>query len=234
MQAQDTATAYFLKLWSWAEANAKHVAFGAVVLAVAVFLASYYFWRQNQMEIDAGQALTQLLVSTPTGSDAGQLSGDYLKIASDYSDTPTGGRALMLGATTLFESGKYPEAQAQFQKYLDRHPAETFAAQAALGLASCLDAQGKMDPAISAYRRVISSFSDPNAADAAKFALAKINEQQGKLADAKNLYETVARSNPNSPLGSEAMFRVIQLRAKLPAATPPGTAPASFNPGAKQ
>jgi predicted negative regulator of RcsB-dependent stress response len=231
MQAQDTAMAYFFKLWSWVEANAKHVFIGAGILAVAIVLASYYFWRQNQTEIIAGQALTQLLIST--NSDAGQLANAYLKIAADYSDTQTGGRALMLGATTLFESGKYPEAQAQFKKYLDQHSADTFSAQAALGVAACLDAQGQMDPAASAYRRVISGFSDPNAVDAARYALAKINEQQGKLADAENLYGTVARNNPNTPLGSEAAFRAVQLRAKLPPTTPPKTPPTSFNPGTK-
>ena len=229
MQAQDVATDYFFKSWAWIEANAKQVVMGAGILAVAIGVASYYFWQQNQNEIAAGQALTQMLVSPPPNSDAGQIADAYLKIAADYSGTQTGGRALMLGATTLFESGKYPEAQAQFQKYLDQHAADTFSAQAALGLAACLDAQGKTDAAANAYRRVISGFSDPNAVDASKFALAKINEQQGKFADAESLYETVARNNPNSPLGSEAALHAVQLRAKLPPVTTSNTPPTSLH-----
>jgi TolA-binding protein len=220
---------YFFKSWAWIEANAKQVVIGAGILAVAVGVASYYFWQQNQTEITAGQALTQLLLSTPPNADASQLVNGYLKIAADYSGTQTGGRALILGASTLFESGNYTEAQVQFQKYLDLHPADTFSAQAALGLAACLDAEGKTDPAAAAYQRVISGFSDPNAVAAARFALAKINEQQGKLAAAESLYETVARNNPNTPLGSEATFRAIQLSAKLPPATASGTPPASFD-----
>ena len=129
----------------------------------------------------------------------------------------------------LFESGKYPEAQAQFQKFLDQHAADTFSAQAALGIAACLDAEGKTDPAAAAYQRVINAFSDPNAVDASKFALAKINEQQGKFADAESLYETVARNNPNSSLGSEAAIHAVQLRAKLPPVTTPSTPPTSLH-----
>jgi predicted negative regulator of RcsB-dependent stress response len=232
MQAQDAATAYFFKSWSWVEANLKLVALGAGIVVVAAFFVSYYFWHQNQMEITAGQALTQVIISTPPDSDAGQLADSYLKIASDYPDTQTGERALILGATTLFDGGKYAEAQAQFQKYLETYPGKTFSAPAALGVAASLEAQGKIDSAAGAYQRVVNGFSDPNAVDAAKFALAKIDQQQGKLMDAEKYYQDVARDNPNTQLGSEAAFRAFQLRAELPSTTPPSTSstpPTSFN-----
>lgn len=229
MQAQDAATAYFFKLWEWVETNVRTVLIGAGVVVVAAVLLSYYFWRQNEMEITAGEALTQALVSPPPNADAGQLADAYLKIAADYPDTQAGGRALMLGAATLYSGGNYSEAQAEFRKYLSEHPSGSFSAPATLGVASCFDAQGKTDLAASAYQRVISGFSDPNAVDAAKFALARIKEQRGQFADAETFYEEVARNNPNSPLGSEAMLHAIQLRSKLPASLTPRTS-ASFTP----
>jgi TolA-binding protein len=229
MQAQDAATAYFLKSWEWIETNVRTVLIGAGIVGVAVILLSYYFWRQNEMEITAGEALTQALVSPPPNSDVGQLADNYLKIAADYPGTEAGGRALVLGAATLFSAGKYSEAQAEFQNYLGAHPSGPLRATAALGVASCLDEQGQTDSAADAYQRVISGYSDPNAVDAAKFALARIKEQQGQLADAESFYEEVARNNPNSPLGSEAMLRAIQLRSKLPASATARPS-ASFNP----
>ena len=147
------------------------------VTLVAV-LASYYFWHQNQTEIDAGRAVTQMMISVAPNSDMTQLANAYLKVAADYPGTQSGGRALVLGATALFESGKYPEAQAQFQKYLDTYHDSAFAAPAALGMAVSLEAEGKTDAAANAYQRVINGYSDPNAVDSAKFALAKIDEQQ--------------------------------------------------------
>jgi TolA-binding protein len=223
MQAQDTATAYFFKAWSRVEANIKQVALGiAVAVAVAV-MVSYYFWRQNQAEIDAGQALTQMLVSLSPNSDAGQVANDYFKVAADYPGTESGGRALILGAVTLFDSGKYPEAQGQFQKYLDTYHDGPFAATAALGIAVSLEAEGKTDAAASAYQRVINGYPDPIAADPAKLALAKIDEQQGKLAEAENYYREVARNNPNSPMGSEAAFRAYQLNTRSSTVKPSNT-----------
>ena len=229
MQAQDTATAYFFKLWSWVETNIKQVFVGLVAAAIAVALVAYYFWRQNQMEINAGQALTQLLMSPPPNSDANQLADAYFKIAADYPGAQSGGRALVLGATTLFEGGQYTEAQEQFQKYLDTYPGSAFSASAALGVAASLEAGGKADLAASAYQRVISGFSDPNAVDMAKFALAKIDDQHNKLAEAESLYQDVAHNNPNTPLGSEAAFRAFQLRTKLQPVQSPGTSPAPFS-----
>ncbi|HKW28533.1 MAG TPA: tetratricopeptide repeat protein [Verrucomicrobiae bacterium] len=229
MQSQDTATFYFFKAWSWAENNAKRIAVGAGITAITVALICYYFWQQNQTEITAGETLTQLVVSTSPNSDPSQLAAGYLKIAADYPGSRAGERALLLGAAALFTNGQYAQAQAQFQKYLDTQPGGAYSAQAALGVATSLDAQGKTDPAVMAYQRVISAFPDANAVDAAKFALAKIDEQRGKLIDAEKFYQDVARDNPNNLLGSEAAFRAMQLRAKSPMTTPPGTSPTSFN-----
>lgn len=233
MQAQDAATAYFFKLWSWVEANLKLVALGAGIIAVIVFFVSYYFWHQNQLEVTAGQTLTQLIMSTPPNSDAGQLANAYLKVAADYPGTQTGGRALVLGATTMFESGKYLEAQTQFQKYLETYAGQAYSASAALGVAASLDAEGKTEAAVGAYQRVVNGYADPNAVDAAKFALAGIDQQQGKIIQAETFYQEVARDNPNTPLGSDAAFRALQLRSKLPPTTPPRTSPTPFNLSAK-
>lgn len=229
MQAQDTATAYFFKAWSWVESNIKQVALGIVIVILVAVVAAYYFWRQNQTEVDAGQALTQALMSVEANSDAGQLANAFLKIATDYSGTQGGGRALVLGASTLFESGKYPEAQAQFQSYLDTYHSGPFGSLAALGVATSLEAQGKIDAAANAYQRVINGYSEPNTVDAAQFALAKIDEQQGRFVEAENFYRTVARNNPNSAMGSEAAFRAYQLNLRSSTATPSNTVSTPFH-----
>jgi tetratricopeptide (TPR) repeat protein len=130
------------------------------------------------------------------------------------------------GAALLFEAGRYADAQTQFQKFLDAHPDSMFAAQAALGVATSLDAQGKTDLAAGAYQRVIGISSDAMAANSAKYALAQIDERQNKLTDALKLYEDIVHNNPNSSLASEAGLRAMELKMKLPSA-PPSTAPAA-------
>jgi TolA-binding protein len=132
------------------------------------------------------------------------------------------------GVAILFAAGRYADAQTQFQKYLNTHPDGFFAAQATLGVATCLDAQGKTDLAAGAYQRVISISTDASTANSAKFAVAQIEESQGKLTEAANLYEEIVHYNPESSLGSEAGLRAMELKMKLQSASPSAAPAAPF------
>jgi TolA-binding protein len=129
----------------------------------------------------------------------------------------------------LFTSGKYADAQAQFQKFLDTYPDNSLTPQAALGIAASLDAQDKTDLAVSAYQNAAGQSSDVNVVASAKFALARLEEARGKLAEASKLYEEVARNYQNSSMGNEAGLRAMELKIKSPA-TPaaPASAAAPF------
>ena len=231
MQLQDAPATYLFKLWPWFEANRIRIAWGGGVIVVAAGLISFYSWQRDQKEITAGKALTQVMRSIPLNATASQQADLYLKISTDHQGTSAGQRALLQGAAMLFAAGKYADAQAQFQKFLDVHPGSVFAAQAALGVATSLDAQGKTDLAAGVYQRIINSYADATAVDSARFALAQINEHQGKLAEAANLYEAIVHFNPNGSLGSEAGLRLMELKMKLQSASPSTgpTAPFKLN-----
>jgi TolA-binding protein len=226
MEIQDAPAAYFFKLWPKIEANWIRIAAGGGVVVVIATLISFYSWQRDQKEITAGKALTQSVMFAPR-NDAGNQQADlFLKIAGDFQGTSAGQRALLQGAAMLFEAGRYADAQTQFQKFLDIHPDGFFAAQAALGVATSLDAQDKTDLAAGAYQKVINISSDVAAANTAKFALAQIDERQNKLSDAMNLYDDIVRNNPNS----EAAQRAMEFKMKLPSAPPSTTPAAPFKP----
>jgi TolA-binding protein len=223
MQAQDTTTLFFLKLWPWVEANKNRLIAGAAIAVLAIFIFWFVACQREAKAIAAGEALTQTALAA-----SGPSADAYLKVAGQYSGTVAGQRALLQAASAFFAAGKFTDAQAQFQKYLDAHPDGEFAGQAQLGVAASLDAQGKADLAVGAYQRVINSASDAPAVTVAKFGLARIEESQGRLNDALVLYQDVARAEPSSSLGSEAAMRLMELRSKLPAVTPAPTSAASL------
>lgn len=211
MQAQDATTVYFLKLWPRIEAN-KNRFMAAGALVVLVLAALWVFAvQQSQKETKAGEALTHLIVAQTAQAEP------YLKVASDFSGTGAGQRAQLEAAALLFSSGKYADAQAQFQKFLDEHPDSEFRSQASLGVAASLDAQGKTDVAMGRYQSMMNGAADPIAAGMAKLALARIDEQQGKYTEAATYYQEVARANPNTSLANDAMWRLMELRNKVPA-----------------
>ncbi len=226
MQTQElTASDYLFKLWPWIEANLKRIAYAVGAVAILVLGFYYYSYSQTQKEVTAGQALSQVIVS----SGPGQQADAFLKIAGQYPGTVAGQRAQLEGASALFATGKFPEAQAQFQKYLDAYPDNIFTPQAMLGVAASLDAQGKTDLAISTYQRAAGQTANIGVTASAKFAIARIYDTQGKFAEAMKLYEEVARSYPNSSMSNEAGLRAMELKMKIPAtaAAKPVAAPAA-------
>ena len=232
MQPQDATTLYLFKLWPWIEANKNRLIGGAAIIAAAIFLIYFFLWQRGQKEIAADKALTQVFISTPPDAGAGALADSYLAVAEKNPGTLAARRALLQGATALFDAGRYADAQAQFQKFLDANPDNSFAAQASLGVAASLDAQGKSDLAAAAYQKVISGFGDATAVNVAKFSLARIDEAQGKFSDAFHYYADVAQhSNPNGSLGSEAAQHAMELKSKLPSApaSPAAVAPFKLN-----
>ena len=223
MQTQDAPAEIIFKLWPWLEAN-KNRLIGAGV-GVLVLWGVYYFVtsQQAQKEVDAGQALTALLVS-PKGGATGQTADDFTKLAAQYPGTAAGQRALLQGAAALFGAGRYADAQAQFQKYLDTSATGPLAATAALGVAASLEAQNKLDAAVAAYQRVASGFASSSSAQPAEFALGRIAEQQNKLTEAVSHYEKIARAGSGGSLAQEAGQRAFELKAKTaPAAAPKAT-----------
>ena len=174
-------------------------------------------------EINAGQALTQLTVNPAAKNGAGAF-----KIAAEYPGTMAAQRALLQGGPVVW-LGPICRRPGAVPKIPDAHPESEFAAQAALGVASCLEAQNKYDLASTAYGRVINMTSDPSIQAAAKFAMAQIYESQGHYNEAASYYEDVARQNPNSPMGWEAGLRLVELENKIPTPAPaqaPAAAPA--------
>jgi TolA-binding protein len=218
MQAQDTTTLFLLKLWPWIEANKNRLIGGAAIAVAVIFIIWFAACQRQAKEVAAGQALTVAsLTGDATPADA------YLKIAEEHGGTVAGQRALMQGATALFNAGKFTDAQVQFQNYLDAHPDGEFSGQAMLGVAASLDGQGKTDLAAGAYQRVISNPSDTTVVSGARFGLARIEDFQGKFTDAITLYQDVANANPGSSLASQSAMRLMELRGRLATTTPAAT-----------
>jgi predicted negative regulator of RcsB-dependent stress response len=210
MQAQDATTIYVLKLWPWFEENKKAIMIGAAIIIVVVFFFWFSSVQHTQKETAAGEAMSQLLVS-----QTGQSADAYLKIASDYSGTVAGQRAVLQAASMLFAQGNYADAQTQFQKFIDENHDSQFYVQALFGNAACLAAENKPDDAITAYQRVINSSSIGPEVNSSKFAIGEIEESQGRLNDAVTFYEDVAGGDPGGALGAEARQRLLELHSQM-------------------
>ena len=129
-----------------------------------------------------------------------------------------------MAAGFLFGSGKYAEAQKQFDKFAADYPESAFKAQAVFGIATALEAQGKTNDAVTKYVEVTRTYSTDPVADPARLALARIYEVQNKPEEALKLYDIVTKPGAISVWSSEAGGRreiLLQRNPKLAAAITP-------------
>lgn len=203
------------KLWPWLEAN-KNRLIGAVVAVIVLWGVWYFVSTQKaEREVKAGRELTQLLMSPPAGVNAPDALGQF---AAKYSGTVAAQRAQLQAAASLFGMGRYPDAQAAFEKFLVNSPGGALAATAQLGVAASLEAQGKNDLAGVAYQKTASTYSTTPSALPALCALGRLAEQAGKLNEALGNYENAARAGQaGGSLAQEAAMHAAEIKAKLAA-----------------
>ncbi len=216
------------RLWLWFDAYKKQLVMAVGAVVVAALVIWFVLWQSEQKQVEAGAALSQVTASQLEGTTPkSEAAAAYLKIANTYPHSIAGARALLQAAGSLFTEEKYPEAQAQFERFIREYQGSPFMGEALLGVAACLDAGGKTDLAATAYKDLVTRHSTDSVVPQAKFSLARIYEAQNKPEMARDLYQEVERSSPFTSLGNEAGVRMEELIARNPKLAPAPPAPMS-------
>ncbi|MDB6065036.1 MAG: hypothetical protein JWR26_1244 [Pedosphaera sp.] len=195
-------------LIAWLHTNQKRV----VALAAAVLIVGggigMFIWHGNHQETQAADALSNLKSSLLSRESTNAPDpGPYLKLANEYPGTAGGARATLIATGILFDQGKFPEAQAQYEKFLQEHSDYPLVNEAALGLAASLEAQGKTAEAIARYEEVTKRREGDSTSPQAKSALARLYLAQNKPDSALKLYEDLIKEGRNSSWNSMAQLQ---------------------------
>lgn len=220
MQTQDAPAEFIVKLWPWLEANRNRLIGAAAAILVVAGVVYFISSQREQREVDAGQALTMLLVSPTDNTNIAARANAFADLAVKYAGTDAGRRARLQAGAAFFDAGSYADAQTQFQDFLNASSTGPLAAIAELGLAASLEAQNKLDQAAAAYQRVVSVYPGSDCVQPAEFAMGRIAEAQNKLSVAITHYENVASIGGGSSLVREAAVREAEIKAKMAAAAP--------------
>lgn len=215
---------------AWLHANQKRVAALAAAILIVGGGIGFYIWNGNHQEAMASEALSNLK-SSLLGRDATNSPdpAPYLKVASDYPGTSGAARATLIATGLLFDQGKYAEAQAQYEKFIQAHSDYPLVNEAAVGLAASLEAQGKTSEAIARYEEVAKRRETDSTSPQARSALARLYLAQNKPDSALKLYEELLKEGRNSSWNNEAELQRETLLTKHPELrkqpAPPQTAP---------
>lgn len=220
MESEQTQSGDIYTLMGKLEKNKNQIITGVVVVVAVGIIASYISWRKSEKAIEAGQALSAILL---TGNTNGPATDSLLKIANDSAGTDAAARALLSAAGRQFVDGKTDEAKASFQRFVTDYPENALMSQAKYGIAVCLDAQGKTNEATTAFGEVLNRYAGENTTMPSKFALARIYEADGKLEQARDYYLDLARES-RSTYSVEAgakLTALLQAHPNLRPVAPP-------------
>ena len=231
---QSPPTDGVISLMAWLEVHKKRLAIGAGVALIVVCGAMLVIQQQAEKERAASAALSDVrLPFSPSAAMPPGTAEALAKVASEHKGSQAAARALLLSAGVLFSEAKSPAdfaaAEKRFADVSAEYPNSAWTAQAALGVAASLKAQGKTAEATAKYEDITKRFANSAIIDEAKLALARLYEG-AKDEEAFKLYEELIKGNPNSVLTMEATMRQddrIKANPKLAALKAP---PVSMTP----
>jgi predicted negative regulator of RcsB-dependent stress response len=230
-----------IEFLAWLEINKKRLIAAGLVGALLLGGFALYRWRSAQLELEANSELVLLQSGrTRAGLPAAEVKAqDLAEFASRYGTTEAGKRGLLLAAGALFREGKYAESLASFESFRSGNVGSPLVDTAVLGGAACLEAMGKTDEAIAAYREVIANYPESASASQARLALAGLLETKNEFQQALSFYDqlgttawaTEAGARRQALLASHPELAPAPTNSPVPELTLPGVAvpPAAEN-----
>ena len=230
MDSDTPPSAGFYNLLGWFEANKQRVAVGACVIAILGAIAGFFAWRSGQRGLEAEEALSSVRMPlAPSEAPAPGTAEALAKIADEFPKTQAAPKARIRAGTVYFDQGNYAKAQEQFEKFLRDHGDTAWTPQAILGIAACLDAQNKVNEAITKYNDFATRYASDPAADQARLSLARLYEQSKQPALAFDVLRKMTEGQAQagfSPSAQEAQEKIRELLTKHPELMPPPPPPA--------
>jgi len=150
-------------------------------------------------------------------------ASDFQKVIADYPRTPAGASAYLLLADTQHKEKKFAEANTTLQTFLDKFPKNELADTARLAIAGNLEALGKNDEALEAYKRLVIASPTGFAAPLALYSQIHLLKDKKQIDEARRVCETIMTQYRESRLAPDAAYQLRLLKPETPPAPPSQT-----------
>ncbi|MFL6520303.1 MAG: YfgM family protein [Chthoniobacterales bacterium] len=148
-------------------------------------------------------------------------ASDFQKVIADYPRTPAGASAYLLLADAQHKDKKFAEANTTLQTFLDKFPKNELADTARLAIAGNLEALGKNDEALEAYKRLVIASPNGFAAPLALYSEIHLLKDKKQIDEARRVCETIMTQYRESRLAPDAAYQLRLLKPETPPAAPP-------------
>jgi predicted negative regulator of RcsB-dependent stress response len=152
-----------------------------------------------------------------------KTAADFQKVIADYPRTAAGASAYLLLADAQHNEKKFAEANTTLQMFLDKFPKNELADTARLAIAGNLEALGKNDEALAAYKRLVTGNPTGFAAPMALYSEIHLLKEKKQIDEARRVCETIMTQYRESRLAPDAAYQLRLLKPETPPAAPPTT-----------
>ena len=196
----------------WFHVNTRWVVIGAVVVALAAFVAWYVPHQRALASQNADKMLLEAKRSMNSGN-AQLAESDLKKVADRYAGTPSGIEAGLLVGQLHLQRDEAPAAVTYLQSLVTKAGSGPEAAPAHALLGDALAQAAKPAEAAAEYERAGALASGPNekAMYLSKAGYAYMTA--GRPADARKLFEGLAAQQDAPALAAEAKVRLGEIEA---------------------
>jgi tetratricopeptide (TPR) repeat protein len=216
MDSQAAPSHVGINVRTWIEVHKTRLLYGGVAALVLIIAVSIFIQAQVNKEVSASQALSDIRVpfnpATPPPPDAAQKLFD---LANQHKGTKAAARALLLSGGLLFVEKDYARGLERFNALVQDYPESPWVPDANLGIAACLEAQGKTEDAIKKYEDIRKRHATATIIDDAKLALGRLYEKSNPT-ESWRLYEELLNADRNSGMAAEAGLRQEELVKRNP------------------
>jgi TolA-binding protein len=180
----------------------------AALVGVAAF-GGYKLYTDHQ-----ANAAADMLASAKTAAD-------FQKLIADYPNTAAGASAYLLLADAQRNEKKFAEANTTLQTFLDKFPKNELVGTARLAIGGNLEALGKKDEALAAYKRLVTDYPAGFAAPIALYSEIHLLKEKKQIDEARRVCETIMTQYRESRLAPDAAYQLRLLKPETPPAAPP-------------
>ena len=178
------------------------------LLGVAAF-GGYRMYSERQANAGA-----EKLASAKTAAD-------FQKVIADYPRTAAGASAYLLLADAQRNEKKFAEANTTLQTFVDKFPKNELVSTARLAIAGNLEALGKKDEALAAYKRLAVDYPTGFAAPIALYSEIHLLKDKKQIDEARRVCETIMTQYRESRLAPDAAYQLRLLKPETPPTAPP-------------
>jgi predicted negative regulator of RcsB-dependent stress response len=193
-----------------------------IMAAVLIMILLAAGWGAYRFYLERREASAAIALA------AAHNAGDYEQVIQQYGNTAAGASAALILAETQRKDKKFTESNATLQAFIDKHPEHELVPTAKMAMAGNLESMGKVDEALSLYKRIAADYPRNYTAPLALLSEEALLKAKNQIDDARRVCETVLTQYSESYWASEAMR---ELRSLKPPASAQGAGGPAANPG---